>query len=54
MSDKELSPEVQELLAEAAAAYKKHHSLETKAAVNEQKGNTVASEPPKQGQGEKL
>lgn len=54
MNDKELSPEVQELLAEAAVAYAKHNSPETKAAVNEQKGNIVASEPPHEGQGEKL
>jgi putative alpha-1,2-mannosidase len=43
MSDKEITPEAQALLDQAAEDYAKYHSEETKAAWNEALGNIHAT-----------
>lgn len=51
MSDKEITPEAQALLDEAAEAYAKYHSEETKVAWNEALGNINATNTNEKGEG---
>lgn len=51
MTDKEISPEVEEMLEEAAEAYRKHHSLENKVEYNGARGNVQVNGFTEEGQG---